>query len=38
MTYTTIIISDIHIGMPESKYQELLAFLEKNPCENLIIN
>jgi UDP-2,3-diacylglucosamine pyrophosphatase LpxH len=34
----TIIISDIHIGKPDAQPQKLLAFLEKNPCENLIIN
>jgi len=36
--FKTIIISDFHLGTPEAKFQELLAFLDNNPCENLIIN
>lgn len=38
MFFKTIIVSDIHIGMPESQFKRFLAFLEENPCKNLIIN
>ena len=34
----TIVVSDLHLGMPEAKYNQLLSFLSKNPCKNLIIN
>ena len=34
----TIIISDLHLGAPDSKYHQLIDFLETHPCENLILN
>lgn len=36
--YRTIIISDVHLGTPDSKHKELLDFLKKNSCDHLIIN
>ncbi len=38
MQYKTIIISDIHLGTKDSKYKEVISFLQKNKCENLILN
>lgn len=38
MKRKTIIISDIHLWMPEANHDLLLNFLKKNTCENLIIN
>jgi UDP-2,3-diacylglucosamine pyrophosphatase LpxH len=36
--FKTIIISDLHLGTKDSKSIELVEFLEKNKCENLILN
>lgn len=38
MHYRTIIISDVHLGTPDSKYQEVLNFLKSNSCDHLILN
>ena len=34
----TIVVSDLHIGMPESQSENFLLFLENTPCKTLIIN
>ena len=36
--YKTIIMSDIHLGMKDSKSNEVIEFLEKNSCDTLILN
>lgn len=36
--YKTIIVSDIHLGMAESKVDEVISFLKDNTCETLILN
>lgn len=36
--YTTIIISDTHLGKPNSQAEHLLEFLQKNETDTLIIN
>lgn len=36
--YKTIIISDIHLGMLDSKAKEVVDFLDKNSCDRLILN
>ena len=36
--YKTIIMSDIHLGMTDSKANEVVDFLENNSCETLILN
>jgi len=33
-----VIVSDIHLGTKDSKVNELLTFLEENPCNTLILN
>jgi len=38
MKYKTIIISDIHLWTKDSRYKELLDFLQNNKCKNLILN
>lgn len=38
MQYKTIIVSDIHLWTKDSRYKELLNFLQKNKCKNLILN
>ncbi|MFZ2150656.1 MAG: UDP-2,3-diacylglucosamine diphosphatase [Candidatus Absconditicoccaceae bacterium] len=38
MQYKTIIISDVHLGTKDSRHQRVLDFLQKNKCENLILN
>ena len=38
MKRKTIIISDLHLWAPDAQHQRLLKFLEKNTCENLILN
>ncbi|MCF7835312.1 UDP-2,3-diacylglucosamine diphosphatase [Candidatus Gracilibacteria bacterium] len=38
MKFNTIIMSDIHLGTPDSKYQQVLDFLKKNTFKNLILN
>ncbi len=34
----TIVISDLHLGIPDAQPYKLLSFLKKNPCRTLIIN
>jgi UDP-2,3-diacylglucosamine pyrophosphatase LpxH len=36
--YKRIIISDLHLGIKDSKSKQLLKFLNKNSCEELILN
>jgi UDP-2,3-diacylglucosamine pyrophosphatase LpxH len=36
--YKTIIMSDIHLGMKDSKSKEVIDFLENNTCDILILN
>lgn len=36
--YRTIIISDVHLGTPDAKHQEVFDFIKKNSCDNLILN
>jgi UDP-2,3-diacylglucosamine pyrophosphatase LpxH len=36
--YKTIIMSDIHLGMVDSKAKEVVDFLENNSCDTLILN
>ena len=36
--YKTIILSDLHLGMPHSKVSELIQFLSSVTCERLILN
>lgn len=36
--YKTIILSDLHLGMPHSKVNELIAFLRSVTCERLVLN
>jgi UDP-2,3-diacylglucosamine pyrophosphatase LpxH len=36
--YKTIIISDVHLGMKESKVNEVIKFLTNNKCDTLILN
>lgn len=36
--YRTIVISDVHLGTESSKAKELLEFLKKHSCDNLILN
>ena len=38
MHYRTLIMSDFHLGSPDSQYQEILKFLDKNSCDHLILN
>lgn len=38
MHYRTIIISDLHLGAPDSKYKELETFLKKHTFDHLILN
>lgn len=38
MQHKTIIISDIHLWTKDSRHQRVLDFLQKNKCENLILN
>jgi len=38
MKYKTIIISDIHLWTKDSRYKELLDFLQNNKCKNQILN
>lgn len=38
MKFNTIIMSDIHLWTPDSKYQQVLDFLKKNTFKNLILN
>jgi UDP-2,3-diacylglucosamine pyrophosphatase LpxH len=36
--YKTIVISDVHLGIQNSRVKELVKFLKKNVCETLILN
>lgn len=36
--YKTIILSDLHLGMPHAKVNELIDFLRSVTCERLILN
>lgn len=36
--YKTIILSDLHLGMPHAKVKELVRFLRSVTCERLILN
>ncbi|MBM6865492.1 UDP-2,3-diacylglucosamine diphosphatase [Bacteroides caecigallinarum] len=36
--YNTIILSDLHLGMPHAKVNELIRFLRSVTCERLILN
>lgn len=36
--YKTIILSDLHLGMPHAKVNELIQFLRSVSCERLILN
>jgi UDP-2,3-diacylglucosamine pyrophosphatase LpxH len=36
--YKTIIVSDIHLGMEDSKVNEVIKFLTDNKTETLILN
>ncbi|MEI7477058.1 MAG: metallophosphoesterase [bacterium] len=38
MHYRTIIISDVHVGTPDSQYEKLYAFLQEHTCDTLILN
>ena len=36
--YRTIVLSDLHLGMPHAKVNELIQFLSSVTCERLILN
>lgn len=36
--YRTIIISDVHLGTPDSKAKELVRFLKSHTCQTLVLN
>lgn len=36
--YKTVIISDLHLGIKDSKVRELTEFLKQHPCKKLILN
>jgi UDP-2,3-diacylglucosamine pyrophosphatase LpxH len=36
--YKTVIISDVHLGIADSKVKELIRFLKEHPSEKLIMN
>ena len=36
--YKTIVISDVHLGIKDSKAKELVRFLKRTSCEKLILN
>jgi UDP-2,3-diacylglucosamine pyrophosphatase LpxH len=36
--YKTIVISDVHLGIKDSKAKELVSFLKDHRCEKLILN
>jgi UDP-2,3-diacylglucosamine pyrophosphatase LpxH len=38
LLYKTVIISDLHLGIKDSKVRELTAFLRQHPCKKLIMN
>ncbi|HEV7231496.1 MAG TPA: UDP-2,3-diacylglucosamine diphosphatase [Bacteroidia bacterium] len=37
-SYKTIVISDVHLGIKDSKVKELVRFLKAHSCEKLILN
>jgi len=37
-TYKTLVISDVHLGIKDSKAKELVRFLKEHSCETLILN
>jgi UDP-2,3-diacylglucosamine pyrophosphatase LpxH len=36
--YRTVVVSDIHLGIKDSKVNELIRFLKAHPCDRLILN
>jgi UDP-2,3-diacylglucosamine pyrophosphatase LpxH len=36
--YRTVVISDVHLGIKDSKVKELTEFLKQHPCKKLILN
>jgi UDP-2,3-diacylglucosamine pyrophosphatase LpxH len=38
MLYKRVIISDVHLGIKDSKVRELITFLIDHPCQELIMN
>jgi UDP-2,3-diacylglucosamine pyrophosphatase LpxH len=36
--FKTIVISDVHLGIKDSKAKELVHFLKENTCDKLILN
>ena len=38
MHYRTIVVSDIHLGSLDAKYEQICDFLEHNTCDHLIMN
>lgn len=36
--YKTVIISDVHLGIKNSKAKEVVKFLKNHPCDKLILN
>ncbi len=36
--YKTLVISDVHLGIKDSKAKELVRFLKEHSCETLILN
>ena len=36
--YKTLVISDVHLGIKDSKAKELVRFLKEHTCEKLILN
>jgi UDP-2,3-diacylglucosamine pyrophosphatase LpxH len=36
--FKTVIVSDLHLGIKDSKVYELTAFLRQHPCKKLILN
>lgn len=36
--YRTVIVSDVHLGIKDSKVNELIKFLKAHPCDRLILN
>jgi UDP-2,3-diacylglucosamine pyrophosphatase LpxH len=38
LRYRTVVVSDIHLGIRDSKVNELIRFLKAHPCDRLILN
>lgn len=36
--YKTVVISDVHLGIKNSKVKEVVKFLKNHPCDKLILN